>query len=195
MLKLKEGEYDVAFIYNLLEEEASKAVGYIISVINQMNNQIYDSEFFSDVIVLDDYEYEPNPKGQLRKSLWGRKGLYVFVLKNDVYLTYKEVSDYCSGTNGAGFYKWEEQHLVKGQHFYQGSTINSLLSRIREHYSENCNAAALKLNNSSRIIMKDKLRLFVFPLRRDFDKCSYFIRMIEDQLHNRVPAATGNKRT
>ena len=66
---------------------------------------------------------------------------------------------------------------------------------MKKHYSEHSDISALQLNNPHRVIVKDKLKVFVFPVIRKLDKESFFIRMVEDRLHERFPAITGSRRT
>ena len=183
-------------IFNLLQEEACSAVNYIASVINEYDKAEHNSKYFSDVLLVKNYEYNPHPTGELKKATWGRKGLYVFVVTQDFELNTKEVKEYCS-IAGAGF--WDTplpQSLRAGDHFYQGSTISkSLHTRIKEHYSEKSDQSAICLNNPKRIIAKDKIELYIFPIRKEFEKYPFFIRMIEAELHEKFRARTGSKRT
>ena len=196
MKHIEAGDYTVKQLMAFLSAEANEAVDYIESVIQDYENAPHKSEHFSDVLLIEDYVYNPNPTGQLRKSLWGRRGVYVFVVKESFHLSYEEVSEYCSQCSGAGFPDWHEKDIEEGQHFYQGSAASkSLHSRMKDHYSEHSNIAAIQLNNPHRVIVKDKLKVFVFPVIRKLDNESFFIRMVEDRLHERFPAITGNRRT
>ena len=183
-------------IFDSLQKEADIAVEYIISVIDDYENIEHNSKYFSDVLLVDRYEYKRYPSGDIKKSTWGRKGIYVFVVNQDFQLTSKEVQDYCS-IYGAGFLDTPlPQELHMGDHYYQGSTISkSLHTRIKEHYSVTCDQSSICLNNPKRILVKDRLVLYLFPVRREIEKYPFFIRMIENSLHERFRARTGSSRT
>ena len=182
--------------FNQLSREAQKAVDYIVNVISDYDNAVLSSEFFSNVLLIENYKYNPHPTGDLKSSTWGRKGVYVFIVSEDYILKPEEVAKY-SAISGAGF--WDaplKQCLKKGDHFYQGSTIRkSLHTRLKEHYSDECDQAGIKLNNKNRIIMKDRVKVFVFPIRKELECYHFFIRLIESRLHEEYPAKSGSKKT
>lgn len=196
MIHIDEGDYSVPEIMafaNILVDESAK---YMESVICNYASVPHESEVFSDVLLIRDYEVNPNPTGSIRRSLRGRRGLYVFIVTKEVTLSKKEVYAYCDGYNGAGFKdQFKQIHLFPGQHFYQGSvTSQSLLSRINTHYSDKSKPAGIHLGKPERKIMRDKLELYVFPVRDILKDQDVFIKMIEAALHERKPAATGSKR-
>ena len=195
MQHIKEGEYSAKQLMVWLENEAKQANDYIDCVLNDYDHTPHFSEHFNNVLQVNNYTYARWPQGDLYKATYGQQGIYVFIVNADFQLSGKEVNDYCEKCNGAGFYVRGKKALLKGQRFYQGSTIRSLHCRIREHYSEYSSNSALQLNNPNRIIVKDKLTLFLFPVVPSLKRYPFFIRMIESEMHYRHKALTGNKRT
>lgn len=196
MQHIENGEYSAKQLMQMVQKEAQLAVDYIDAVLLDYDHTFHSCEHFSDVYMTANYVYTPNPKGDLRKATRGRHGVYVFVVNTDFVLSKQEVHDYCEKCQGAGINIRGERHLAKGQHFYQGSaTGTSLHTRIKEHYSVHSQISALQLNNPNRIVVKDKLTLFIFPVVASLDYQSFFIRMIEEEIHNRHKAIAGSKRT
>ena len=109
-------DYSTKKIMSLIRSEVTAAVNYIDCVINDYEGIDHQSEHFSDVLMLEDYEYDPNPTGPVRKSLRGRHGVYVFLMKNDLFLTYEQVRSY-NDCKGAGFLNLSEKNLLTGQQF------------------------------------------------------------------------------
>lgn len=190
----------IIYLMKSLKKEINLATDYIESVIIDYNNRNQPNSYFSDVLLIEDYKHNSYPKGELRKALYGRHGLYVFVLNCDYDISWKEISEYSSSCKGAGFLNWNKIHLEKGKVFYQGSTTNlSLLSRMGQHYSDrDASFSAMKLNHPKRIFMKDKLYVIVFPIKKELETVlsnyDFLIKQIEAEMHKRIKAYTGSKR-
>lgn len=194
MQHLTERDYSARDLYIALENEAQKAVDYIDEVINDYNGTAHENEYFRDVILFDDVDFPVEPRNGLRISTRGRRGIYVFIVKTDFSLTRQEVAQY-NKCAGAGFSKkYGAKELKMGDHFYQGSACNSLLVRFHQHYSIDCQASAMKLNNPNRLMVKDKLKLYIFPMVPGLEFRHFFIEMIEEILHKRFPPITGGTR-
>lgn len=195
MQHLGEKDYSVRELLAALQREASCAVSFIDSTIKDYDHAPNGNDIFKDILRIENYNYSSNPEGCLRESTWGRHGVYVFVVNEDFDLSGPQVSEYCDKCHGAGFKVRGAAHLKKGQHFYQGSaTSNSFHTRLKEHYSTGTDISALQLNNKHRIIVRDKLCVFVFPMVSSLEHRPFFIKMIEDELHHRFPSITGSSR-
>ena len=194
MQKTETGNYTAKQLMGLIHSEVDLAVDYISTVIKDYENTKHVSEHFSDVLMIENYVHNPAPSGSLRKSLRGRPGVYVFIVKEAFQLSYKEVFDYSEKCHGAGFPKYQDMSFEVGQHYYQGSALDSLLKRMGTHYSKKSHVSALQLNNIYRIKVKNKLKVFVFPVIEELKDEPFFIKMIEARLHKRFPAFTGSNR-
>ena len=195
MQHLDEKDYSARDLLVALQKEASSAVDYIDFAIKDYDHVPNHNDIFKDVLRIEGYQYSSNPEGCLRESTWGRHGVYVFVVNEDFDLSGPQVSAYCDKCHGAGFKSRGAVSLRKGQHFYQGSvTSNSFHTRLKEHYSSGTDISALQLNNRYRSIVKDKLVVFVFPMVASLEHRPFFIKMIENDLHQRFPAITGSSR-
>lgn len=196
MKHLTDSYYSAAELSSFLSVEAQEATAYINSFIHDYLHVPTSSEHFSDVMMFDSFEYEPHPKGAKRKATRGRRGIYVFTVKEAFHLTKDEVYRYCNECRGALIDKKGELDLAEGQHFYQGSVIRqSFQQRMKDHYSSGSQVSSLQLNHPSRIIIKDKLRLFIFPVIKELEEHPFFIRMIEKELHNNFRPVAGSTRT
>lgn len=195
MQHLVEKDYSARDLLFALQNEASKAVDYIDEVIRDYDHSSHNNDIFKDILKIENYEYSSKPTGDLKKPTWGRRGVYVFVVKEDFYLSRQQVHDYCERCHGAGFRTRGEAYLKKGKHFYQGSaTSNSFHTRLKDHYSSGTEISALQLCNPYRAIVKDKLDVFVFPMVAALDCRAFFIKMIESELHRRFEPITGSTR-
>ena len=65
---------------------------------------------------------------------------------------------------------------------------------MREHYSDAKGCTGISLNHPNRIMMKDKLKVFLFPVIDELKEEPFFIGMIEAELHKRYPAVTGSRK-
>lgn len=195
MQHLSEKDYSAKDLLIALQKEASDAVDYIDSVIKDYDHVPHQNDIFKDVLKVENYSYSSEPVGNIKKSTWGRHGVYVFVVKEDFELLGPQVSDYCDRCHGASFKVRGAADLKKGQHFYQGSaTSNSFHTRLKEHYSSGTDISALQLNNRYRAVVKDKLVVFLFPMVPSLEHRPFFIKMVEAELHRRFPAITGSSR-
>lgn len=198
MISIDTGDYTTLQLISFIYEDIDRLSEYIHNTI--VSESIYDNsnEFFSDIIKISNYDVNSNPSGDLRKSLRGRHGVYVFALNNNMIISTEETQKYNKNYSGAGFRYCKDYNLKKGQHFYQGSaTSQSLLSRINKHYSSYAQESSMKLNCDNRIFMKDKLVLYVFPIKKEFERIEghkNIIKIIEKKLHERFPAITGSNR-
>ncbi len=136
-----------------------------------------------------------------RNDFEGRKGLYIFLMTNTVHLTRKEVSNWNSRPSEAGLTSTLEQTLAEGDCLYLGSVYSktgSLCVRLGKHFgpSQGCDPHGLALSYPTRNIVAGKVKVIVFPLKREFNQ--YAPRVlpgIEKVLHNRLRPKAGSSRT
>ena len=115
-----------------------------------------------------------------RKPLWGKKGVYVFLMKEDVSLTHEQARSWNEKCSGAGFRSWQAKELKKDTCLYLGSFVRqSLYTRIGHHFAEGGEATGLKLNHPARKILCDKVRVIAFPLKKPAEM---YCRLIAPQI-------------
>lgn len=166
--------------------EAERIVAYIKHGLEWIGSDIYDVP-----LVIESTSLETIDK------LYGRWGVYVFVMKEDFVLTREMVIDWAE-VKGAPITNWHEYKLAKNQCFYLGSAVangDSLLTRIKDHFGDR-EKTALRLSNSSRIVMKDKLKCFAFPIKKIYPKDQYdiILRRTEKKLHEAFEPVCGIRR-
>lgn len=187
-------EQDSNAIIDLLEQfeqiisDEAKQIALVLSGANSNALSIFESpEYFDDCP-----QSPPRPK-----KLWGRKGIYIFVLNSDVKLSSDEVRKWNSLNRGAGFKTYSEQNLVKGDCLYLGDCVSiSLYVRIRQHYSNDQSYTALKLRHSSRKILRNCLGVWAFPLKKEYSEehCRIILPAIEKRLHILLSPKAGSSR-
>lgn len=170
---------------------------YVDQVINaeSIREQIITSNLFDDYAVFESSPERGNPEAN---KVWGRQGIYIFLFKDDISLTYDEVSAF-NRLNGA---KIKKEHITQnGVEFwkkmclYTGSCIKeSLYSRLREHFG-NTNGSSLHLGAKERQCMQKKVIAYAFPIKKEFKE---YLRIItpglEHQMHTHFSAMAGSPR-
>ena len=163
-----------------LDEEAEKIRDSVI------NNADYTSEFFDILPTVTSLENRP-------RKMRGKKGVYIFLITKPVSLNYNIISKW-NRVYGAGFKSYNQPSLVVGDCLYVGSS-DSLYGRMREHFSEGCGAASLKLSHPNRKFALASVCVYSFALKRDFaDYSSIIITQIEKRLHNSLEPKAGSSR-
>ena len=148
----------------------------------------FSSDLFDEPIRLDDSLHN-------LKSLWGRRGVYLFKAIEDIELDNSAVGKW-NRINGASFVWWKPQPLTIGDCFYIGKSDKSLYSRIKQHYSAERNGtSALLLGHQNRIIMRDKLECIAFPVKRIYTKDEYkmLLKAVESHLQQNLKQKCGVK--
>lgn len=162
------------------DEEADKIKESVI------NNTEYTSDFFDILPTFTSLEKRP-------RKMWGKKGVYIFVITKQVSLNYNIVCKWNS-VSGAGFKSYNQQSLVVGDCLYVGSS-DSLYGRMREHFSADSGAASLKLSHPNRKLALESVCVYSFALKRDFViYSSIIITQIEKRLHNSLQPKAGSSR-
>ena len=135
------------------DEEADKIKEFVT------NNANYTSDFFDVLPTFTSLEKRP-------KKMWGKKGVYIFLITKPVSLDYNIVSKWNS-IFGAGFKLYNQPSLVIGDCLYVGSS-DSLYGRMTEHFSSDSGAASLKLSHPNRKLALDSICVYSFALKKDF---------------------------
>ena len=162
------------------DEEAEKIKEYVT------NKSGYASVFFDILPAFTSLEKRP-------RKMWGKKGVYIFLITKPVPLDYNIVSAWNS-VSGAGFKSYFQPSLVTGDCLYVGSS-DSLYGRMREHFSADSGAASLKLSHPNRKLAIESVGVYSFALKREFaDYSSMIITQIEKRLHNSLHPKAGSSR-
>lgn len=162
------------------DEEADKIRDFVI------NNTDYPSDFFDILPTFTSLENRP-------RKMWGKKGVYIFLITEPISLDYNIVSKW-NGISGAGFKLYDQPSLVVGDCLYVGSS-DSLYGRMTEHFSANSGAASLKLSHPDRKLALNSVCVYSFALKRDFvDYSSMIITQVEKRLHNSLQPKAGSSR-
>lgn len=174
-----------------LRDSLSKEIESTVQVV--LNNESYKSGVFEDCVKLNQCP-QKSPRPVL---LWGRNGIYIFVIKNDIVLSDTEVRTWNSLNQGASFQTYSKQELHKGDILYIGDCVSiSLYTRIRQHYASDQSYTSLRLGHKSRTVLQDNVQIFAFPIKKDYDSEDIRIILpnIEKQLHNILKPKTGSSR-
>ena len=162
------------------DEEAEKIQEHII------NKTDYASDFFDILPTFNSLEDRP-------RKMWGKKGVYIFLITKPVSLDYKIVSKW-NEVPGAGFKSCHQPSLAVGDCLYVGSS-DSLYGRMTEHFSSDSGAASLKLSHPNRKFALDSICVYSFALKKDFvDYSSMIITQIEKRLHNSLKPKAGSSK-
>ena len=175
-----------------LNEEIDRQVCYICNVLQ--------SECNEKSVVFDEYicfKNKPN-KYPRSKALWGRHGIYVFVMNNDKSVTEEQIRKWNNLNQGASFKNYTKYELKRGDCIYLGDCVScSLFSRINQHFASNESYTSLKLNNPARSFLKDDLIIYAFPINKQYTEQDYriILPVIERRLHDKLNPKCGSKRT
>lgn len=170
---------------------------YVNQVINaeSIEGQHIASELFDEYASFESAPERGTPEAN---KIWGRHGVYIFLFRDDIQLTYDEVLAFNNlkgakikeeniSQNGAAF--WGKMCL------YTGSCIKkSLYSRLREHFGNTC-GSSLHLGANERRCIQTKVIAYAFPIKREFEE---YLRIItpglEHQMHIHFNAMAGSPR-
>ena len=162
------------------DEEAEKIKEYVT------NKSGYASDFFDILPAFTSLEKRP-------REMWGKKGIYIFLITKPISLDYNIVSTW-NKVPGAGFKSYFQASLAIGDCLYVGSS-DSLYGRMREHFSANSGAASLKLSHPNRKFALESVCVYSFALKKEFvDYSSMIITQIEKRLHSSLQPKAGSSR-
>ena len=165
---------------------------------NNNSNYIYNNDdFFSNVFISHGKDYI---EGISFKDGWGKHGIYIIFIDKNVCLDYNAVYNFNESPNSTGGKicpnHYEAIYLKEGDCLYLGSaTKESLYSRLNQHFRESTCYSSLHLNDENRIILKDKIKIFAFPVKNEKVKhTTMLLKSIEKELHEIYrPKAGGNR--
>ena len=168
----------------LLDNELSNIDNYLTS-------GYFESSIFDLVKVM-------SPSDDRPKELKGRKGVYFFFMTENQFMSRSLINSWQS-ESGATFFDWQERELKEGDCLYLGSSASlktgSLYVRIGEHIGGNKTHTALKLSLENRSILKDKLVIYIFALRRELKPyCNVILPPLEHKLHEKYKPKAGSSR-
>ena len=172
-------------IDNALEYEVMTIVQHI------KNANEYTSELFDLPIVVRDF---PSDNIGLR----GRYGIYIFCFLSDLHIDREMINKWSKPVFGIKFSNYYGEFDCNiGDCLYLGSSISkSLLTRVRQHYKEHYENAALLLNSKERNFIKPYIKCIVFPIKNDVKKYrKMIIPVIEKKLHETLKPLCGSSRT
>ncbi len=169
-------------LYEHLDSEANKIAT------NIMNGTTYASEVFDSPLVFETLEQRP-------WALRGKKGIYVFMITEDIPLTTEQVRVWNS-IKGAGFTDWFQGDLHTGDCLYVGSCVSeSLYVRIRQHFLDTGEATALKLGHNARNVALKAVKVYAYPMRKELaDYYRLILPAIEKRLHIALRPKAGSSR-
>ncbi len=148
----------------------------------------YTSDVFNDTV-----EFSVNIERP--RSLIGYRGVYIFIMTEDVSMTIEQ----CWGWNnvaGAPFEYCKNRDLLKGKCLYVGScSSKSIYSRMGEHFKSDGSITSLNINHPNRELLKNSVKIIAFPLKREFDNYSRLVvTSLEERLHDALKPITGKRR-
>ena len=163
-----------------LNDEANNIVKHI------GDDLAYTSNFFDAVYTFESIQQRP-------RALRGKCGVYVFVIINPVNLTTDEVRKW-NNVRGAKFKDYKQKNLKPADCLYVGSG-DSIYRRMTDHFNETGESTGLKLQSSNRKKVLNCIKVYAFPLRREYRPYSSVImREIEKRLHNTLNPVAGSSR-
>lgn len=157
-----------------------------------VSNKYINDDFFSDVFIFYGKDYSENAGF---RDVWGKEGIYIFYINEDIYLDKKAVFDFNEHANGAKFKNYNAQNLKKGDCLYIGSsTSNSLYTRINQHFKESDCYGSLHLTEKNREILKNKVKIVAFSVKdKNLKYNPAILKIIEQELHEIYKPKAGSK--
>lgn len=174
-------------------EEISKYLSdFLDNEINFITNN-NSSNFFNEKYILYGKDYGDNNGF---RELWGKKGIYMFFLDENVDLDYTSVKNFNDCASGGKFKEYKPISLLKGDCLYVGSsTSESLYTRINQHFKKSSCYSSLHLQEEKRKILKDKVKIIVFPVKNKTIKhLELLLKCIEKELHKKYQPKSGSNR-
>lgn len=164
---------------------------------NYLNTNVYSNDdFFSNAFISYGKDYID---GISFKDGWGKNGIYIIFMDTDVYLDYNAVYNFneCATGGKICLNHYEAIYLKNGDCIYLGSaTKESLYSRLNQHFRKSTCYSSLHLNEENRIILKDKIKIFAFPVKnKKIKHIATLLKVIEKELHEIYRPKAGGNRT
>ena len=170
------------------------------SIINKINGgeEEKTSDIFEDKIVFFSFPQQKD----LERALRGKKGVYLFRITEDCELTKEQVKAWNNewGSEFPVLSGVRNISLKKGDFLYIGSCYSeSIYTRVQSHYSYK-DKSGLQLNREGRQILKDKVALYAFPIKKEYTKveglfANCILPNVEKLLDNWLKPKAGSTRT
>ncbi len=183
-----------------------QAVEALIKEVKKESQQIVDychkKEFISSAFDSPHIFFASATEQDLEKNikkLRARYGIYLFVMNTDLNISKQQIMEWNKIEGGLINIVGNIKDIAAKANscFYIGSCYqHSLMTRIREHFSEKKGPASLKLNNNKRCWIKNSLSVYCFPIKKTFTKEQNRIILpaIEKELHTELKAIAGSSR-
>ena len=155
----------------------------------------YTSVAFDPPITINSFPTED----ELVKKLRGKHGIYIFFVNEAVHLS-REVAREWNTISGAKLASNKDSDIAANDCLYVGSCYSkavSLYTRMKAHYSYDLTASGLQLGDPKREVLKDKVNLIVFPMKKIFSPAQrkLVLPIIEKELHDLLHPKAGVSRT
>ena len=131
-------------------------------------------------------------------SLWGRHGIYIFLIEHDEVISENKVRKWNELNQGASFKNYKPYDLKQGDCLYVGDCVSfSLYTRIRQHFANQESYSSLKLNNPARNFLLNNVKIYAFPIKNVYTEEMYRVILptIEKRLHELLQPKCGSSRT
>lgn len=176
----------------------------MITILNQLNG-VFDAEtnkmldrinkgsaYTSDVFK-DPVEFSVDIERPW--CLRGYRGVYVFIMTEDVYMTTEQCWRW-NAIAGAPFEYCKNHVLQNGKCLYVGScSSNSIYTRMGQHFKSDGSTTSLNINHPNRVLLKNSVKIIAFPLKREYDNYSRLIvTSIEERLHIELNSLIGKRK-
>ena len=184
-------DYNEFYINDVLDE----FINYETSIIcnSLLNDEFINSSFFESMYIIygKDYLVDNSFNG-----LKGKLGIYLFFITDNISLTYENVLKFNEYGSGGKFKAYHQTNLHKGDCLYLGSsTSKSLYSRLQTHFNNKKEPSALHLSLTDRKILKDKVKIYVFPVANGkYKNINILLKAIEKELHDIYNPISGSPR-
>lgn len=164
---------------------------YISQSINHKEN-IFQSSLFEECV-----EIHMDPAKDINgKKLWGKKGIYVFLLDEPIVMTDIEAETY-NKLKGAKIKGNRGFDASESECLYTGSVISeSLYSRLRQHFGPDSKVGCLHLAAPERSLLLGKVTAYAFPIRKKYiPYIKIIMPALEAKLHEDYMPLAGSSRT
>lgn len=183
-----------------LLEQLQKIDGILHDQIQYLNEQInhleekHQSEIFES---METFNSSPDTSANGRK-IWGKKGVYIFLITEDLSLTSKEIFDFNEKSlSGAKLKDIKCCSYLKGMCLYLGSSVSeSLYSRLNQHFSSDYGGSSLHLGHKNRRFLLGKVEAYAFPIKKEYEPyLKIIIPGLETLMHDKFSPIAGSPRT
>lgn len=183
----EEQKSNVIEVLRVLDDKLDEICQHVVS--NIKNSADFIDDMFEKPYVFTNIDDRP-------RKLWGKKGIYVFEITQDVPLTREQVRSWSERCKGAGFNDWFQGDLKTGDILYVGSCISeSLYVRTRQHFLDETTATSLQLGHPARNMAYNSVKVYAYPIKKGYESYyRYIIPQVEKKLHEALKPKAGSSR-